>query len=298
MKTVTTKSRIVKIVIYIAAVVLLGFGSILTGLFDTVDDSFPGITVNIVTLCRLVVMILLMLILENVCMLVLSHLHPRSNRGSTMITILQSCVRYLAVFISIIWALTILGVNIGTLFAGVGILALIIGFGAESMIADVVTGVFMLFEGQYNVGDVVEVSGFRGTVRSIGIRTTMIEDLGGNVRIVNNSNMTNVLNRSHNESLSVCLIGVPYGTDIERLEGELPEMLYSIYINHTDIFKGTPKYLGVEKLAESSIVLKFIAAVDEANIYNGNRVLNRDLLVGFKHVGVELPFNQLDVHLK
>lgn len=85
--------------------------------------------------------------------------------------------------------LTILGVNMTTIIASVGVLALIVGFSAESLIADVVTGTFMLLENQYNVGDIVEVNGFRGTVTSIGIRTTCITDTGDNVKIINNSEM-------------------------------------------------------------------------------------------------------------
>lgn len=89
----------------------------------------------------------------------------------------------------ICFGLTILGVNITTIIASIGILALIVGFSAESLIADIVTGTFMLLENQYNVGDIVEVNGFRGVVTSIGIRTTCITDSGDNVKIINNSEM-------------------------------------------------------------------------------------------------------------
>lgn len=298
MKNKTTRQRITKIIIYIAALLLLGAGSIITGLFDTVDSTISNLHLSLGMLLKLVIMGLLMLIIENLCIIALDNVKPKSSRASTMVTIVKSTVRYLAVIICLFWALTIIGVDVSTIFASVGILALIIGFGAESMIADVVTGVFMLFEGQYNVGDIVETNGFRGTVRSIGVRTTTIEDVGGNVRIVNNSNMTNILNRSNNNSVSVCTIGIPYSTDLEALEEKLPEMLYSIYINHTDVFKKTPQYLGVDELGQSAVVLKFIAEVDEANIYNGNRVLNHDLLISFKKMGIEVPYGQLDVHVK
>ena len=73
----------------------------------------------------------------------------------------------------------------------------------------------MLLENQYNVGDIVEVNGFRGTVTSIGIRTTCITDTGDNVKIINNSEMKNILNRSDNYSKAVCDISIPYETDLE-----------------------------------------------------------------------------------
>ena len=118
-------------------------------------------------------MVFLVLAVTNLILFILGLFHPKKHRARTVITLLSSAVKYISAIIMICWGLAILGADIGTIVAGVGILALIIGFGAESLIGDVVTGVFMLFENQYNVGDFVEVDGFRGKVCNIGIRTTM-----------------------------------------------------------------------------------------------------------------------------
>lgn len=180
--------------------------------------------------------------------------------------------------------------------ASVGIVTLIVGFSAESLIADVVTGAFMIFENQYNVGDIVEVDGFRGTVTNIGIRTTSITDAGDNVKIVNNSAMRNILNRSDKPSRSVSDIGVPYETDIEKLEEAIPGLLRSIYEKRAAVMKNTPQYLGIQKLADSAVVLRFAVEVNEKDIYSCTRILNHDLLLGFRTLGVECPFPQVDVH--
>ena len=100
-------------------------------------------------------------------------------------------LKYIAGIVILCWGLSIIGVNVSTIVASVGIIALIVGFSAESLIADVVTGAFMIFENQYNVGDIVEVDGFRGKVTNIGIRTTSITDTGDNVKVINNSAMRN-----------------------------------------------------------------------------------------------------------
>ena len=89
--------------------------------------------------------------------------------------IIRSLLKYAAAIVILCWGLTIIGVNITVVLASVGVLTLIVGFSAESLIADLVTGLFMLFENQYNVGDIVEIGGFRGTVTDIGIRTTSAE---------------------------------------------------------------------------------------------------------------------------
>ena len=194
--------------------------------------------------------------------------------------------------------LTILGVNIATIIASIGVIALIIGFGAESLIADVVTGMFILLDNQYNVGDIIEVGGFRGTVSDIGIRTTCVTDPGGNVKIINNSDMKNILNRSDKNSKAVAVFPVPYDADIPALEEKIPAMLDGIFEAHKDIFKAVPKYLGLEALSASSVDLKFIVEVDEKDIYSGARLLNRELFVGMRKLGVECPFQQVDIHTK
>lgn len=207
-------------------------------------------------------------------------------------------MKYFAFLCILCWGLTILGVNIATITASVGVLALIVGFSAESLIADIVTGTFMLIENQYNVGDIIEVNGFRGTVTSIGIRTTCITDAGDNVKIINNSEMKNILNRSDNYSRSVCDISIPYETDIEQLEEQIPDLLNEIFESHQESMKTVPVYLGVQALQDSGILLRFVVEVDEKNIYSVIRTMNHDLLLGFRKLGVECPFPQIDVHNK
>ena len=228
--------------------------------------------------------------------LLLSLLKPKTHRGGTVVSLLRSLTRYLAVIVALCWGLSLFGADVNTIVAGVGVLALIIGFGAESLIADMVTGFFMLFENQYNVGDIVEVNGFRGTVKEIGIRTTSIVDAGKNIKIVNNSDMKNILNRSDNASIAVSSIDIPYATDLEKLEEQIPALMQEIYEKHSDIMLSVPRYLGVQALGESGITLKFIAEIEEGNIFSVPRVLNHDLLLGFRKLGVEVPFPQLDIH--
>ena len=228
----------------------------------------------------------------------LSLIKPKERKGLTLISLFSSLLHYVAALVILCWGLSILGVNVNAIVASVGIVALIVGFGAESLVADVVTGIFLLFENQYNVGDIVEVNGFRGTVKEIGIRTTSIMDVGGNVKIINNSEMKNILNRSDNISRAVSDIAIPYETDLEALEAKLPELMQAIYAQRADVMLAAPQYLGVQQLADSSVVLRFVVEVAEKNIYTGARILNRDLWLGFRKLGVECPFPQVDVHTK
>ena len=261
-------------------------------------DFKARLNLSAAALLKVLTMAAGILLLARLLRALLKALHPKSHRGMTMITLASSLIQYTAALVALCWGLSILGVNVSAIVASVGVLALIVGFGAESLIADVITGVFMLFENQCNVGDIVEVGGFRGTVQKIGIRTTCVVDGGGNVKIINNSEMKNILNRSDKASYAVCDIGIPYETDLEALEEQLPGLLDAISAKYPDLISEAPRYLGVQSLDSSSVVLRFTAAVSEENIYAAQRKLNRELLLGLRRLGVECPFPQLDVHSK
>lgn len=288
------KSSIIRFIVcavILAILIGVGFGAKLINL-----DGLKDISFSVDKLIRLLVMIVGVLCAEALISFILGLPKPENHRARSVLSIVSSILKYVAAIVILCWGLSILGVNVSTIVASVGILALILGFSAESLISDMVTGAFMIFENQYNVGDIVEVDGYRGTVTSIGLRTTCITDPGGNVKIVNNSAMKNILNRSDRPSRSISLISVPYGTDFEALESKIPALMTEIRDAHPDVFKTEPVYLGVEQLADSGVVLKFVAEVDEQNIFTGARVLNHDLLLGFKKLGVECPFPQVDVH--
>ena len=298
MKGISTGGSLKKLIIAIVilgACIGIGFA---TGVFSDVEGIFENFNINGTALLRVFVMALIVLIAENLLIFVLSLIKSNNGRVQTVVSVLGNLLRYIALTVIICWGLSILGADVGTIVAGVGIFALIIGFGANSLIADMVTGIFMIFENQYNVGDFIEVDGFRGKVTSIGIRTTCIEDAGGNIKIVNNSAMTNILNRSNHNSRAVSVIGIPYETDLEALEANFPEMMKDIYERNKDLMLAEPMYLGVEELADSAVVLKFVVEVEDKNIFSAGRALNRELFLGFRKAGVEVPFPQVDVHQK
>ena len=245
---------------------------------------------------QLLVMTLFVLLFAELLKLLIGAFKATSHRVKTVHTLLISLIRYMAAAVILCWGLSILGVDVSTILASMGLLALIVGFGAESLITDVITGVFMLFENQYNVGDIIEVSGFRGTVSSIGIRTTSITDISGNIKIINNSDMRNILNRSNNSSKAVCDFSIPYSTDLEALKAKLPGILAEIHERNGAVLLSVPDYLGVQELGASAIVLRFAADVPESEIYAGSRLLNRELFLAMRKLGVECPFPQLDVH--
>ena len=246
---------------------------------------------------------------------VFQRVSPSSNHGKTVFTLADSAIRYLLIIVGLLWALSIVGVDVRALLVSqvlemkllgsildklveVGVLALIIGFGAESLIADVITGTFMLFEHQYEVGDIIVVGDFRGTVTQIGIRTTQIMDSGGNVKIINNSDIRSLINRSNDLSFAVCDMAVPYDKEsLARAEKVLGEVLPKLHREHPDLFSKAPAYLGVQSLdyENRAVVLRVAGETHEENIYKAQRLLNRTLFMAFEEEGLSCPVHRVEL---
>ena len=118
-----------------------------------------------------------------------------------------------------------LGVDTTAILAGIGILGLIVGLGAQPLIADIIAGLFIVFENVFEVGDIIVVDGFRGTVDDIGIRTTKIEDVGGNIKVINNADIKTLVNMTQALSVANCEMSIEYGESLERVEAILAEAL-------------------------------------------------------------------------
>ena len=302
MKTTTGRERqtskkysaLIRAVILAAIAALVYFIGRHVGIFTEI----PKLNLNGKAVLRGVLILLAMFAVEGLLIFLLNLLKPKNNRARTLVSLIKNMLRYAVILAAICIALTMFNVDIVTILAGLGILALIIGFGAESLIADIVTGMFILIDNQYNVGDIIEVDGFRGTVTEINVRSTVLTDVGGNVKIINNSDMKNVLNRSDNFSKSVSDFAIPYETDLEELEKKIPDLLEEIYQNNQPLMKAKPDYLGLNKLDDSAVVLRFTVDVAEGDIFAGARALNHDLFIGMRKLGIEVPFPQLDLHQK
>ena len=247
-------------------------------------------------LLTLVLAVALVWLCYQIVKLILAALGKRGGRAGTVTNLVSGLLKYVAVIAALVWGLSILGVNATAVLAGVGIVGLILGFGAQSLIEDIITGAFIIFENQYSVGDIIILDDFRGTVRSIGVRTTVIEDVGGNLKVVNNSDIRNFQNRSRNNSVALVLAAVSYATDLRKLEKMLQEKLPGLGKEHPDLYLSAPRYLGVDALADSGVNLKFAVDVTEQNVFAGQRMLARDLKSLFDDNGVESPFPQVVVH--
>lgn len=267
-----------------------------SGTFGNVEEITKTVKVNWVTVFQIIAIVLVLALVYNIAKWILDLVKPKTGRGRSIHSMLGSFLIYTVALIGLVWVLAAIGVNISTIFASIGIVALVIGFAAESLIEDIITGLFLVFEDEFNVGDIIEYNGFRGTVTKIGVRVTCIEDVGGNIKIVNNSDIRNVMNKSKSPSAAVTDAPISYSADLEAAEAALKEILKSLPEKYPDVFAETPSYLGVQTLDASSVNLRVCANVKEADVFNAKRLLNREIKIGLDKAGIEIPFQQVVIH--
>ena len=257
----------------------------LNNLFGDVTQISQVIMINWITVFQLIIMILAVIVIHDIVDIVLGHFKPNKKRWKTLIGLYINVSKYLFAIIAIIWGLNIIGISSGTIFAGVSIITMVVSFSADNLIADIITGVFLLFDNIYNVDDIIEIKGYRGTVSKIGIRTTSIKDSGGNIQIINNSDMRNIINRSNIESKAICEVEISNNYNIEKIDKAFIEAINSIK-NKYQLIK-EPKYKGIQSIGKDSIIVRLEATVNEKILYDAQRLMNRELKLAFQNNGLE-----------
>lgn len=216
-------------------------------------------------------------------------------KGTAIIDILCSLIKYASVIVMLFFILKACGVDTTAVVTGLSIVTLIIGLALQPLLQDVIAGLFIVFEHVFEVGDIIVVGDFRGTVKEIGIRTTKIEDAGGNIKVVNNSDLRALVNMSDQLSIAMVDIGIEYGESLERVEAILKEHLEEVKAAIPEIVEG-PFYKGVSELADSSVNLKFVAKCKEGSKYQVERDMNREFKLLFDRYEVNIPFPQVVVN--
>jgi small conductance mechanosensitive channel len=223
----------------------------------------------------------------------------REQRGYTIAQLLKSLGRVVIVGVAILLSLNVF-VNIGPLLAGAGILGLAVSFGAQSLVKDVIAGFFFLLEGQFAVGDVIEVAGRSGVVERMTLRVVMLRDANGVVHMIPNGQITTVSNMTRTWSRAVVDVGVAYGTDVDRaLEVFRDEAERFAKDEHwSSKFDGDPEVVGVNSLDESQITIRTQFRTHAGQQWAVGREFRRRILTRLAREGIEIPFPARSVSLR
>ena len=213
----------------------------------------------------------------------------KSDRTKTVVSLLDGFVKYGAAIAVIIYFLKACGVNTQALIASIGILALIIGLGAQSLIADIIAGMFIIFENEFNTGEIISIDGFRGEVIEIGIRTTKLLDAAGNIKIMNHSDIKNIVNLSREPSLAVVDVDFPYDVPIEYIEKLFDDKFAGLKDKIPGIITG-PFYKGVTEYKDSNVTVKIVATCLEEDRFQVQRDLLREYRAIITAEGIDISY--------
>lgn len=262
------------------------------GKFFGIVDFFENNVPNIVETIAVVVFLW---VISKVFELVLKLITLRGKKSRTIANLLASMIKYGVLIVGAFLILSAWGVQTPTLLASLGILGLALTFGAQSLVEDILAGLFIIFEDQFEINDIIQIGDFRGRVIDIGVRVTKFEDINGDIKIINNSDIRGAINTTNKLSPAICDVSVSYGANLKDIEEVIKKNLHRLKEAIPHIKEG-PFYYGVQELGASGVVLRIYAKCDENDKYGVRRQLNREIKLIFDENNIEIPFNQIVVH--
>jgi len=244
--------------------------------------------VVIIVICRIAISIFNRIITK------FFKLYPKfrldEKKSTTLAGILKSIVKYTVYLIMVISVLNVLEIPTAPLLATAGLGGLAVGFGAQSLVKDVFTGFFILFEDQYGVGDYVTIGSMTGTVEDIGLRITKIRAFNKDLHIIPNGEVKTVTNHSKGNSLAVIDIGISYSADAEKAIDVLKMLAEGYYKSKPEELLKQPEVLGIVKFNQSEVVLRVIAETKPLMHWETERNLRKLALDAFKENKIEIPY--------
>lgn len=216
-----------------------------------------------------------------------------TKRDTTLIKLLQNIASYVIWFIVLTTILSNFGVKVESIIAGAGIAGIAIGFGAQTLVKDVITGFFIIFENQFDVGDYVRINTTgttvaEGTVQSIGLRSTRIKSFTGELTILPNGTMNEIVNFSVNNSIAIFDISVSSEENISHIESILHPYLLTLPEKYADLVKA-PEMLGVEMVSAGETKIRMSAETLPNNHVKVSRILRGDIKEFLDQNGIHVP---------
>ena len=216
------------------------------------------------------------------------------RRAETLGTVLKSIASLVIFTIAIIMALSEFDVNLGPLIASAGIVGIALGFGARSLVKDFLSGIFMLIEDQFGVGDIIDVGPAAGVVEGVSLRTTLLRDVHGTLWHVPNGEILRVANKSQQWARAVLDIEVAYNTDIPHAMTVIKQVADEVWQDAPEnaTILEEPEIWGVEAFGASAIAIRLAVKVEPGEQWATSREIRRRLKIAFDEEGIEIPFPQ------
>lgn len=207
----------------------------------------------------------------------------------------QNVVKYSIVVFTILAILTVYGIDVTSILAGLGIIGVVVGLAFQDIAKDFIAGLSIILENQYAIGDTVTIGGFKGEVIFLGLKSTRVKSYEGNIKIIANRNISEVINHSAANSLAIVDIAVDYGEDVERVEKVLIKLAGELSNTLTKL-KGKVEVLGIEKLDDSSVVFRMTATTVAMEHFRIQREMKKAVKLRLDKEKIKIPYPQIEVH--
>jgi len=217
------------------------------------------------------------------------------KRAKMLILLFNNLVKYFIIIIAILIILSIYGINTAGLITSLGVVGVVAGLALQDTLRDFLSGVSIITEKQYTIGDTVTINGFKGEVLSLGIKTTKLRSIDGDIKFIANRNITEVLNHSIDFSLAIIEVSIDYNENIDKVE----KILNNLFLNLNKEIQGIKKdiqLLGIEELGNSAIIFKITVETEPLKNYEIQRTLRKEIKQELDRHNIKIPYNQLVIH--
>ena len=213
-------------------------------------------------------------------------------RVNTMKGLMKSAVKYIIYFIAFTAIIKFFGIEVTGLIATAGIGGLALGFGAQNLVRDIITGFFILFEEQFGVGNYVEINGVEGIVEEMALRVTKIRDFGGNLHIIPNGEIGRVANKSSGKARALVEISIAYEENIDNAMNVLERASEKLKAENDKILEG-PSVLGVSKLEKFGVAISITAKTVPMEHWGVERLMRKTYKEALDEAGIGIPYEKI-----
>jgi len=217
------------------------------------------------------------------------------KKQNTLKAFFTNMVRFIIVLLTGLLVLEVFGFDTGVIITSLGAVTVVIGLAFQDLLKDFIAGISLTFQNSYNVGDTITVNGFKGEVISMGMKATKLKAASGDILIINNGAINEIINHTIANSLAVVDVGVAYESDIEKVESILNKLAKNLSKKIPEL-KGEITVLGVEALGDSAVVFRITAEVEANKQYQIQRELRKQIKIELDKNNISIPYNQLVIH--